>query len=87
MLKLLGALAGYCFCASGFPVALSVWKNGHAVGIPVMSAWLIFSGTILMFSYLTLSYGFDWLLLLIYSLEALTWGVVIWYSYFPRRSL
>lgn len=85
MLYLLGLLGGMCFAYAGVPSALATFKAGKSIGIPISTALLIFSGTILLYAYLYLSYGFDWILTLNYSIEAISWGVIVRYHYWERN--
>lgn len=84
MIKLLGLIGGFCFAYCGVPVAIASFSKGGSIGTPVSVAWMILVGAVAMYAYLYLSYGFDWLLAINYSVEALSWGVVLRYHYLPR---
>jgi len=83
--KLLGVLGGFCFGYCGVPAAYQTFKAGKSVGTPVSIAWMIFLGAIFMYSYLFLNYGFDLILTINYLVEALSWGLIVYYHYFPRN--
>ena len=83
MLELIGLLGGICFAYAGVPSAYLTVKAGKSIGVPINMAILIFMGTILLYCYLYLKFGFDWVLTLNYSVEAISWAVIIKYHYFP----
>lgn len=87
MIELIGLLGGACFAYAAVPSALLVLKAGKNIGIPINMAWLIFGGTIFLYTYLFGKHGFDWIITLNYSVEALSWFTIIFYHYFPRKSL
>ena len=86
MIKLLGLLAGFCFAYCGCPAAYATAKAGKSIGTPVSIAWMIFLGAILMYAYMFLSYGFDLILAINYIVEAISWGIIVLYHYFPRKA-
>jgi hypothetical protein len=85
MIKLLGLLGGFCFAYCGVPAAYATWRAGKSVGTPVSIAWMIFLGAVFMYLYLTASYGLDLILTLNYFIEAASWGLIVFYHYFPRK--
>ena len=85
MIQLLGILGGMLFAYAGVPSAIATIKVGKSIGVPILTAWLIFLGTIFLYAYLFLSYGFDLVLTINYSIEALSWGVIIKYHYIERK--
>lgn len=84
LLKILGLVGGFCFAYCGVPAAYATWKIGKSIGTPLSVAWMILVGSIAMYSYLTVKHGFDAILTINYSVEALSWGVIVFYSHFPR---
>lgn len=80
MTKLLGLLGGLLFAFAGVPGALTCIHLRRNPGIPVSTAALIFSGVVCLYGYLFLSYGFDWILTATYTVEAVSWFIVLWYS-------
>jgi hypothetical protein len=89
MLTVVSALAilgGACFAYCGVPAAIATVRAGKSVGTPISVAWAIFVGAIAMYGYLFLSYGFDLLIAINYVVEALSWGLIVSYHYFPRTS-
>ena len=83
MIELLGILGGAAFAFAAVPAAWTTFRKGQPLGTPMSIAWAVFTGCILLYSYLTLKYGFDIILLLVYGIETLSWSVLIWYNYFP----
>lgn len=83
--KILGLLGGFCFGYCGCPAAYATVRSGKSVGTPISIAWMIFLGSIFMYSYLFRTYGFDWVLTFNYSIEAVSWGFIVYYHYFPRK--
>jgi len=81
-LPLLGLIAGAFFAYAAVPAALRTLRAGKHLGTPLDIIVTIFLGTLLMFSYLTLAYGFNWVLALNYTIEALSWGTLLFYRLF-----
>ena len=86
MISLLGIVAGAFFAYAAVPQALRTIKAGKHLGTPIDLAIVIFLGTILMAAYLFFSYGFNLILAVNYTVEAWSWGVLIWYWYKSWRS-
>ena len=78
-------IGGGLFALAAAPAAWKTWKRGASIGTPVTIAWQISGGCISLYIYLLHKYGFDPLLALTYGVETFTWGVILWYHYFPRR--
>lgn len=87
MIKLLGILGGLCFSYCGVPAAWATFKAKRTIGVPVSTAWLITLGGIFMYSYVTLSYGLDWILTVNYTIEVASWSVILWYNYFSTAKI
>lgn len=87
MIKLLGILGGLFFSYCGVPAAWATFKAKRSVGVPIGTAWMIVLGGICMYSYMTLSYGLDWILTINYAVEVASWAVIVWYHYFPKKML
>ena len=85
LIKLLGGLGGFCFAYCGVPLAWATVRVGKSLGTPVTTAWGIVIGAICMYGYLLLTYGFDPLLTVNYSVEFLSWALVVFYHYHTRR--
>lgn len=83
-LELFGLCAGACFGYAAVPAAYRTVRAGKHLGTPLDIIVTIFTGTVLMYTYLTLSHGFDWVLAVNYSVEALSWGVLLWYRLLRR---
>lgn len=84
--NLLGILGGLCFAYCGVPAAYATYKAGKSIGTPITVALLITIGTVLMYAYLTASYGFDPILTFNYFVEFVSWAIVSYYHYFPRTN-
>lgn len=85
LVQLLGIVGGLCFAYCGVPTAIATLRAKKSVGTPVSVAWMIFLGAITMYSYLLGTYGFDLLLAINYAVEAASWGIVVFYHYFPKE--
>lgn len=79
MISLLGIVAGAFFAYAAVPQAIRTIRAGKHLGTPVDLAAIIFIGTLLMWSYLFLTYGFNLILTINYAVEAWSWGVLLWY--------
>lgn len=77
----LGFLGGACFAYAGVPSAVATVRAGRSIGVPSSLAWMIFLGTILIFLYIWIRHGFDWVLFINYSVEAVSWFVILFYHY------
>lgn len=82
--KLLGLIGGFCFAYCGVPLAWATARAGKSIGTPIFTALAIVAGGVSMYAYLLLTYGFDWLLTVNYSVEILSWATVAFYHYWPR---
>jgi len=80
MIKALGLIGGVLFAYAAVPQALRTMKARRHLGTPLSIAAAIFFGTVFMYSYLYLSHGFDWIITVNYSVEALSWAVLIYYA-------
>lgn len=85
--KILGLLGGFCFGYCGIPASYATIKAKKSIGTPISIAWMIFLGSIFMYSYLFRTYGFDLLLTFNYGIEALSWGIIVYYHYFPHETV
>ena len=84
IIQLLGIIGSLLFAVCGIPPAYQTVKAGRVVGAMISTSWMIFLGGIAMYSYLLLTYGFDWILSLNYISTIISWGILVWYHYFPR---
>lgn len=88
MIAILGLLGGACFAFAAVPSAFTALRLGRNPGVPITLAWLVFSGTVLVYSYLVLKFflisGVDWILSFNYIIEAVSWATIIRYHYVPR---
>jgi len=72
-----GSLAGACFAACGVPAAIRFWRAGAAPREMRATAVLIVLGGLLMWFYLFALYGLNWLLVVNYTVEVVSWLVVL----------
>jgi len=84
-LAILGLLGGTCFAISGVPAAWGVVRDGRNRGTPISAAWAIVCGSVCTFVYLTVLHGVDPIIWVNYLPSILSWGIIVWYSYFPRK--
>lgn len=80
MFNLLGLLAGFLFAYAAVPQAIKTINQGRSLGTPLSIILSVFGGTILMYVYLLLLHGFNWVLALVYGVEALSWGILLFYK-------
>lgn len=81
MLELLGLFGGFCFAYCGVPTMIRTIRAGKSIGTPADVAWFIFLGGVCMYSYLLLKFGFDIILAINYTIEIISWGVILLYHY------
>lgn len=84
LLPILGLLSGACFAWAAVPSAFRTFKAGKTLGTPLDIMVTIFVGTLLMFTYLTAAHGFDWVLAVNCTVEAASWGVLLYYRLFRQ---
>lgn len=85
----LGLLAIFAFASAGIPAASVSHRTGATSTSLSETAWLIVIGCLMMWTYLTWSFGFDPVVTVCYVIEVAAWGTVLRYYYWPRspRSL
>lgn len=81
-IQILGLLAGSLFAYAAVPQAIRTIRAGKHLGTPTDLILAIFFGTITMYSYLRATTGFDWVVAVNYSVEGLSWGVLLFYRAF-----
>ena len=90
LLPALGLLGGACFAFAAVPTAVTAIRTGRNPGVPINLAWCVFSGTVLVYSYLVFKFfvvsGIDWVLSANYYVEAASWSVILYYHYIPRQA-
>ena len=79
--KFLGIIASICFGCCGVPAAYKTLRAGKSIGTPVSIALMILGGSVTMYSYLTISHGFDLILTVNYSTEIISWGIIAVYHF------
>ena len=84
IVSLLGILGGLCFAWCGVPAAYLTFKARRSVGTSIFSSWMIVLGSIFMYLYLNARYGFNLLLTVNYFMQLISWGIIIFYHYFPK---
>lgn len=87
-LPALGLVGGACFAFAAVPSAFNALRTGRNPGVPISLAWLVFSGTVLVYTYLVFRFfivsGIDWVLSFNYWVEATSWATILRYHYKPR---
>jgi len=83
-IQIFGLLAGCFFAYAAVPQAIRTVRAGKHLGTPLDIIVAIFTGTLGMYSYLYATRGFDWVIAVNYSVEALSWGVLLYYAAFRR---
>lgn len=84
-LELFGLLAGFLFAYAAVPAAIRTIKAGKHLGTPLDIIVAILGGTITMYSYLFLAYGFNWVLTVNYAVEAVSWAVLLFYRLWRNK--
>lgn len=81
IVNLLGLIGGLFFAYCGVPAAYSTLKAKKHLGTPLSISIPIVAGSIIMYLYLFLAHGFDRILTFNYSVEVLSWSVILWYGF------
>lgn len=84
MLVSLCVLGGLLFAYAAVPQAIRTLRAGRHLGTPLDISIAVFLGTLVMWVYLTSAHGFDVFLTVNYAVEALSWGVLLFYGVFRR---
>jgi hypothetical protein len=84
-IKLLGLIGGSLFAYAAVPQALATVRAGRHLGTPLNIMVPIFLGTVVMYTYLYTSWGFDWVLTVNYVIEAASWAVLLFYRLFRNK--
>lgn len=85
MLSLIGLVGSLCLALSALPQVILSIKNRHSDGIARGMIWLWFIGVFCMLIYTT-QYK-DTMLLVNYTANLLFVGVILYFSYFPKRTV
>lgn len=85
LLQVLGLIGGAFFAYAAVPQAIKTVRAGKHLGTPIDIIVTIFIGTITMYSYLHATRGFDWVLAFNYTIEAVSWGVLLFYRLFRNN--
>ena len=82
---MLAILGPFLLTICAIPMAWTAWKRGDAYYINRLFLWTWFWGDFLTLWHLVLNVGWDWPLAINYTVNFVSVGVVLWYSYRPRR--
>ena len=82
---LLGLIGNIGFGVACIPMTWRTWQSGKNEGIPLSSAWTFLIAIVSFYGYLLATYPWNPLTNIIGIVEALSWMIVLWYSYFPRQ--
>ncbi|GAC1590833.1 MAG: hypothetical protein NVS3B25_09650 [Hymenobacter sp.] len=86
MIETVGLLGGAFFAYAAVPSAVRTVRAGRSLGTPLDLCLSILIGLGLLYAYLTVVRGFDWVLTLTYSVEATAWLVLLFYRLFRRST-
>lgn len=87
LMQAIGTAGGAAFAFAAVPAAIATVKIGRSTGTPISTAWAIFAGCILLYTYLTELHGFDWILTGTYGIETASWTIILWFHYLPRSKM
>jgi len=82
---LIGLLGGLAFAWAGVPAAIATARSGRSIGTPLSIILYILFGVIMMYVYFTFTYGMDWIITLTYLAQLVSWGMLLWYHFRPRK--
>lgn len=85
LIQLFGLIGGSFFAYAAVPQAVRTIKAGKHLGTPLDIMLSIFLGTIIMYTYLQITRGFDWVIAVNYSIESMSWGVLLYYRLFRKQ--
>jgi len=85
VIDILGLVGTSLFAISGVPTAWQSWSLKETKHIPVTTQWAVFIGASSMLTYLLAKFGFDWIVLGDYVVTILSWAVILWFHYFPKK--
>jgi hypothetical protein len=85
LVQLLGLVGAACFMVSGIPMAVKTLAAGRVEFVPRSTSVTVLMGALLIFSFLTASFGLNWVVAVDYLPTICSWAVVVWYDLFPRR--
>ncbi len=83
-LEILGIMGGLCFGFAAVPAAYRTLRARKHLGTPLSICMAIFFGCLLMWTYLFLSFGFDWVVTGTYGVETVSWAVLLYYAWKAR---
>ncbi len=78
-LEVFGLLAGALFAYAAVPAAVRTVRAGKHLGTPLDIITAITAGTVTMYIYLLVTYGFNWVLAVNYGVEFVSWAVLLFY--------
>jgi uncharacterized protein with PQ loop repeat len=79
--KIIGLVGGLLFAYCGVPQAYKTLKAKKHLGTPLDISLCIAIGSIFMYSYLTITFGFDWIITMNYLVEFVSWTVLVFYGF------
>jgi hypothetical protein len=85
MLSFLCILGGLLFAYAAIPQTIKTIRAGKSLGTPNDISIVVLSGTVIMYTYLTAAHGFDIFLTINYVIEALSWGILLFYGVFKKH--
>lgn len=82
--KILGLVGGLLFAYAAVPQAIRTLRAGRHLGTPASISATILTGTAVMYAYLYLAHGFDWVITANYSVEAVSWALLLFFAIFRK---
>jgi len=84
LLSIVGLASGLLFCVAGLPAAVRAVRSGRS-DIPSITTICLWLGLVLGYVYLHAHNGFDPVVVIMYSTEMITWTIVGYYTFWPRK--
>ena len=85
LINSIGLIGGLFFAFCGVPQAIKTIKAKKHLGTPLSISFSITAGSILMYIYLLLSYGFDPILAVNYFIEIVSWAILLGFGFKEKR--
>ena len=80
LVNIIGLIGGFFFAYCGVPQAYKTIMAKKHLGTPISISASITIGTIFMYLYLYLAHGFDMIITINYSVELVSWAILLYYG-------
>ncbi len=84
-ISLLGLLGNGLFVYAAMPEAIRTIKAGKALATPLDLIVTVMLGFIVMYTYTFLKSGWDMIFAINYGIQALIWGILLYYRLFRSK--